>query len=181
MRTRDVFWIFLVVFFVVTSIYLYMLFSASSEAVSVCGNGMCEKNENCLDCTEDCSCKNGAYCSAQGRCLQTECGDGDCGPGENSGNCCSDCSCMENGSICNTDNQLCEFPGTEISDETVRQSIVAYYEAKGEVIARIEISGSTMNNDQLVKSAFVYIEGEEYERTVLINESGDVVEELFRW
>lgn len=43
-----------------------------------CGNGICEKGENCDSCYKDCACKSPAECY-QAKCVVPECGgDGDC-------------------------------------------------------------------------------------------------------
>lgn len=44
-----------------------------------CGNGICSDDENCNNCPEDCSCKDGETCNVDGKCESVECkSDSDC-------------------------------------------------------------------------------------------------------
>jgi len=72
-----------------------------------CGDGACEKNENCVSCIKDCACPDNQECSKEKRrCVDKEnstpepkkayCGDGACDAGEGCDNCLKDCPCADN-------------------------------------------------------------------------------------
>jgi hypothetical protein len=91
------------------------------EYQEICGDGLCEVDENCNNDREDCqdrqcleptcvdgcgenfvpnrgtdeSCNNGYHCNGAGTCVQNVCGDGYCDIGENPANCQADCSCSD--------------------------------------------------------------------------------------
>jgi hypothetical protein len=60
-------------------------------AKAVCGNNICEAEESCSNCPQDCKCPNGYQCQ-EGICLPTPvCGNGYCEKGETPENCPEDC------------------------------------------------------------------------------------------
>ncbi len=67
-----------------------------------CGNGICDSNENCSTCPQDCQCPTGQLCQ-NGTCQQSNsCGNGICEAGrkEDCGSCTQDCKCAS-GETCN--------------------------------------------------------------------------------
>jgi len=73
------------------------------ECINLCGNGICEadENEDCSNCIADCGCNDYEQCS-WGVC-KTYCGNGRCESDENCWKCNSDCLC--------DDEEKCEYPG----------------------------------------------------------------------
>jgi MYXO-CTERM domain-containing protein len=71
----------------------------------VCGNGKCENNENCSNCSQDCgsccgngACDNGENCGSCSKDCGSCCGNGQCDNGENCSTCDKDCGkCCGNG------------------------------------------------------------------------------------
>lgn len=61
---------------------------------SVCGNDVCDKDENCITCREDCTCPTGLYCSKKyEKCVESMCGNDVCEKDENCITCLEDCKC----------------------------------------------------------------------------------------
>lgn len=78
--------------------------------VKQCGNGLCDGNENCATCAQDCPCRAGASCEkSTGRCRAGKCGDGTCDSAEDCGNCAQDCKCKD-GKVCQSNR--CVVKGT---------------------------------------------------------------------
>ncbi|MHA1973493.1 MAG: hypothetical protein ACTSW1_10895 [Candidatus Hodarchaeales archaeon] len=146
---------------VVVSVFMFFRQSKPPEKVAVCGNGNCETGENCHDCSVDCKCNPGEYCSKETKkCLKPVCGNGRCEPFENQENCCNDCGCPPD-YICNENTYICELPRVEISDERVRELVREYYEAQGiEVVEFVDIMVGKYG-DKYGKRASVIIKGEE--------------------
>jgi hypothetical protein len=90
-----------------------------------CGNNVCELNEDCQSCTQDCGCKNNQYCETQAKvCKTPTCGNGIIEQGETQENCCSDVACSTN-LICNKSNQTC-MTKTNSSDSDIQQVVSKY-------------------------------------------------------
>lgn len=75
----------------------------NSECIKYCGNGICDNDETCRTCTEECSCESDEEC-INDICTSEYCGDGKCNNNENCGSCLIDCKCNEN---YNCTNSLC--------------------------------------------------------------------------
>ncbi len=81
----------------------------------VCGDGKCDKTENCADCVKDCGCKADEECSFEKKCVEKEiepegpeCGDGVCDASENCFD-CKDCRCGT-GMRCSPTEKICVKP-----------------------------------------------------------------------
>ena len=81
---------------------------------AVCGDGKCDKTENCANCVKDCICKADEECS-KGICVEKEttpekskCGDGVCDASENCFD-CKDCRC-ERDERCSPAEKVCIKP-----------------------------------------------------------------------
>jgi len=68
--------IYVLIGLVLLIVFVSVLFFISARE-SVCGNGICEVDENCFDCPKDCECVDGEYCSPEEKiCVMPTCGDG---------------------------------------------------------------------------------------------------------
>lgn len=89
---------------------------------SVCGDGTCDKGENCADCAKDCACSSGEMCrESEKTCVRKEpvkppvkpsnpvCGNSVCDSGENCFDCPTDCKC-QSGEYCSTTEKICLKP-----------------------------------------------------------------------
>lgn len=83
---------------------------------TLCGNGICDYEENCGSCLTDCSCDEGMSCLFN-VCSNTFCGNDICDLNENCENCQSDCSCLKNEECINNvcSEKLC---GNGVCDST---------------------------------------------------------------
>ncbi len=91
-----------------------------------CGDSVCDPDESCSSCPQDCGCQAGAYCSSWDTCEPKEaCGDSICTATENNtGSCCSDCGCQANG-VCNTNANRC-IPRAPLSPTYINATVAAY-------------------------------------------------------
>ena len=104
---------------ILLSVIAFAFFSGSSRE-SVCGNDICEVDENCFDCSDDCKCNVGEICSEEKKiCVNIEgeeeenrCGDGTCEVDENCFDCSDDCKCKI-GEICSEEKKTCVKVGEE--------------------------------------------------------------------
>ncbi len=81
---------------------------------SVCGNNICEYDENCYSCSSDCKCKSGEVCSKEKKiCVketkQKVCGDSICEANENCYDCPKDCKCVGE-EYCSAEEKRCIKP-----------------------------------------------------------------------
>jgi len=144
---------------------------------TVCGDGVCEQNENCYDCAVDCKCQSNEYCSEDKKCMQPVCGNNICEIYEDQTNCCEDCPCVGELEICNKEKHSCERPTISISDERVEELARNYYTNKGKIIKEIGGIKNIIYQDKHMKSIRVIIEEEEYKINYIgVTESEEVIE-----
>lgn len=80
----------------------------------ICGNGICEPNENCGICRQDCSCPSGYECKEY-ECVPLTtvtpslCGNQKCELDENCWDCPEDCKCAKN-EYCSENEKKCVKP-----------------------------------------------------------------------
>jgi len=132
-----------------------------------CGNGLCERGEDCLTCKRDCGCAEGERCY-EGKCVKIECGNGRCEPGETMVNCCEDCGC-EQGQRCV--NNTCQYLFS-LTDSEVKEKMNNYLDQHGYVNYSFDIDGTYKYNGKLVKFIYVYINGTTF--SFGIDESGNI-------
>lgn len=143
----------------------------------VCGNNVCESEENCYDCPKDCKCAEGEYCSAEEKtCVKPVCGDGRCEPYENSMNCCLDCECDIRGEVCNKVTYICEMPTINLTDERINELVTSYYSNQGKTIDNLEIMEEFVWENKTGRNVEVRIQGEERLRFVLVTEEEEIIE-----
>ncbi len=100
-----------------------------------CGDGICDPNEGCNTCPQDCRCTSSQYCADNGVCYQKVlCGDNKCDESEKE-SCCLDCGC-KNGNICNDFTGKCQAPIT-IAQE-ILNNIISNYSSEGEYIGMVD-------------------------------------------
>ena len=144
---------------------------------SVCGNGICEIDENCYECPIDCKCEEGQYCSPEKKeCVSPLCGNGICEPFETYEDCCDDCGCLTEYEECNKTTHRCEIPKIDMSEEMVKELVSAYFEKKGMKIEEFGLISDTIYKDKPAKSCGVVIKGENWPRLVVVTEDGEVIE-----
>ena len=175
-KGKYVKWLLILAVVLVVGFFIYTTF-IGLERKPVCGDGICEADENCWDCPKDCSCGSDEYCSQETKtCESASCGNGECEPGESIANCCSDCGCGTEIEMCNEETQECYVPEANISDEFVREKVMNYYTSKGLNVTWINVTESTKIGDKSAKTALVNITGEFYLYIVAVTEDGEVVE-----
>lgn len=125
-----------------------------------CGNGLCERGEDCETCGEDCGCGEGAVCQ-KGQCVYTSpplakmCGNGKCDAGETMIDCCEDCGC-EQGQQC-IDNS-CQYPFS-LTDKEVEEKMNNYLDRHGYNNYIIDVGAAWYYQDKLIKSIHVHVNG----------------------
>jgi hypothetical protein len=168
---RRIIFLIIILFVVITAIIIVFLFQKSSK----CGNDICEKDENCVKCFQDCKCSSGEYCSQQlNSCVKSECGNNNCEPIEDADNCCLDCDCYMPSEICNTELNKCEHKEINLTDENAMQIARTYFENDGKNVTSVEVFGIFTWKNKLGKSVIVYIEGENF-GSVFITENEELM------
>ncbi len=143
----------------------------------VCGNKVCESGENCYDCSRDCKCVDGEYCSPEEKiCVMPTCGDGRCGPYENSMNCCLDCDCELRGEVCNTVTHKCEMPDVALTDKRIEEWVVNHYNTQGKNVDDLEIQEVFVWENKVGRKVGVKIPDQKWLSFVLVTEDEEVIE-----
>ncbi len=132
-----------------------------------CGNGLCERGEDCETCGEDCGCAEGAHCY-DGQCVKIECGNGKCDAGETMINCCEDCGC-EQGQEC-IDN-VCKYLFS-LANEEIEEKMNNYLDQHGYINYSMDIDGTYYYEGKLVKFIYVYVNDTTF--SFGMDESGNV-------
>ena len=173
-KTNKLWYIIIAV--VILGLLSFILFKVMTST-ALCGNGVCEAEENCYDCSEDCKCEEGKYCSAEKKeCVEPDCGNGVCEIFESSENCCLDCECAIPGEICNEETKKCELQEMEISDERAKELAISYYENESLVVVSTEVIKTTVYDEKLIKQVRVQISGEQWFRYVGVTDDEEVME-----
>lgn len=141
---------------------------------SICGNKICEKDENCGNC-EDCKCKEGQYCSNT-KCVTPVCGNGECELFEKPSECCIDCECWNPGEVCNIEINKCEVREIRISDDRIRELVISYFEGESKEVISLDIKGLITWENKLGKNVIVEIKGQEWFSTVIVTEDEKVID-----
>jgi len=172
---------FLLVILIVSTIAVvvigFYIVQNTGRPESVCGNNVCEKNENCFDCPQDCKCPTGKHCSENTRsCVAPACGNQECELFEDPSGCCIDCGCWTPGEVCNMTANICQKGDIKISDQEVKEAVINYYKSKGITITPDEIivEGVTTYKNKLAKQAHVKIN--EIFSLLLVTEEKEVIE-----
>lgn len=144
---------------------------------AVCGNEVCERNENCFTCKEDCKCPVGQYCSEEFKaCVEPTCGNGVCELFETPDECCIDCECYGRGEICNITTNKCEVKEVKISDERVRELVIDYFSGQNKNVTSMEIIGPLVWESNIGKEVMVHIEDQAWFSLVLVTDEEKVIE-----
>ncbi|MEM5874472.1 MAG: hypothetical protein QW641_00895 [Candidatus Aenigmatarchaeota archaeon] len=149
---------------------LFLFFKAP-----VCGNLVCEKGENCLNCKIDCSCQFGMYCH-EGVCISPTCGNKKCEPFETPYECCIDCECWGKGEICNIEINKCEIREIKISDEKIKELVIEYFKNKSKEIEKIEIKDLITWENKLGKNVIVVLKNQEWFIPIIVTEDEKIIE-----
>lgn len=144
----------------------------------VCGNNICEIEENCFDCSHDCKCKSNEYCSDQSKeCVVPVCGNGECEQSETPKNCCDDCGCFVPDEICNQVTHKCGPPQVNLSDERLRELVDTYFRNQGKRVSSVGEIRSRLYEGEPAKSCVVTLEGEEDRvYNIIVTETEEIIE-----
>jgi len=149
----------------------------STIPATKCGDGICEVDEDCNTCPEDCGCEAGEYCSDNGICRGDVCGDGQCTEGERE-SCCQDCSC-EGDEICNKYTGSC-VKSVEADKSDVEEVIDGYLKENG-ISARIVHIEDSYFKDKAIKEVLLDCSQPDSEVpcgiTLILDENLNIVEE----
>lgn len=110
--SKKILYVVGVVILLIAVISAFFIFKSPSEQNTVCGDSVCDNDEDCRNCLKDCPCKTDEICKDR-ICVKKEvpkevCGNGKCESGENEDNCCDDCPCTAQNTVCNTKTHKCE-------------------------------------------------------------------------
>jgi len=150
-----------------------LVFFLQKEAV--CGNGLCENDEDCSICIQDCKCDSGKYCSLN-KCVSPECGNGVCEPFEKPDICCVDCECWNQGEVCNKEKNKCEVKEFEITNDRIKEIVTDYFESRGRTIDSIEIKNILTWENKLGRNVHVKLTDQDRYMTLVIMEDEKVFE-----
>jgi hypothetical protein len=160
---------------VLVSVFILFLRPEKQPEV-VCGDKVCDKTENCYDCSTDCKCESNEYCPEKNKkCTEPICGNGKCEPFEIPENCCDDCPCTIAGEVCNKDTHACESE-IQLSDERVKQLATEYFEKKGITVISVNVEGPGKYQNKIGKVAGVRIPDQKWLTRVLVTEQEEVIE-----
>jgi hypothetical protein len=170
---RNIWYVLIICFVLVFFIVGYVILLPKA----VCGNKVCEKDENCITCREDCSCPAGKYCSEKTKsCVAPICGNGVCELFETPAECCRDCDCYP-GAVCNQKLNLCEKKEFGLTDERVKEIIGSYYNSLGKKVVSIDIADIVNVGNKIGRRAIVNFENEEEWKAVIVTEDEKIIEE----
>jgi len=149
----------------------------SCPVSSICGDNICESGENCYDCPKDCKCGKVHYCSfEEKKCVKPICGNEICESYESPSNCCLDCKCTFPGEICNKKTKKCRIPEMNLTDERAIGLTTKHFENLGLEVTSIEILGVGSYNKKLIKKVRVKFFKENWFVYVGITEDGKIIE-----
>jgi hypothetical protein len=166
--------VYLLLTVIVLSVFIGYTFLGSGKEKHFCGDGKCEKDENCTSCASDCKCISGQYCFSVKGCMTPSCGNGVCEPFEPR-KCCEDCGCAA-GEICSKADHQCDQISTGITDQKVEEIIRDYYGKKNMTVVSIEFKSAGEYQGKLYKNALVTLNGQEWQVVVGVSVEGDVKE-----
>ncbi|MBN2095643.1 MAG: hypothetical protein JW727_06340 [Candidatus Aenigmarchaeota archaeon] len=144
---------------------------------SVKNNGVCESGENCLDDREDCTCRQGEYCSLEKKsCVSPICGNGECEYFEDPNNCNKDCGCWQ-GQVYDSAADSCVEKAFTLSEMRIGEVLDAHYSAKGMALSNFTITNTTVTyQNEVGIEVFVSLKSQEGVEPAIVLENGTVVE-----
>jgi len=157
-----------------------LLINGCIKKSPVCGNNICELQEDCNSCIIDCSCNFNEFCDDTGVCRSEACGDDICSLSEkDSKNCCQDCGC-EKGMICNKINQQCQAKA-EISEADTKK-IIEDYMKQNKIEGKIIGVQDTYHKEKAVKQVSIDCRTPTYpimcKIILFVDKEGKIIEEV---
>jgi len=163
------------------SVSLYLIGSREPKVrtivLSKCGDGICEVDEDCNTCPDDCGCKADEYCSENGICRKEVCGDGRCTEREKD-ICCQDCGC-DLGEVCNKYTGKCVK--SVVADKSDVEKVIDEYLKENNISAKIVHIEDSYFKDKAIKEVLLDCSRPDSEVpcgiTLILDENLDIVEE----
>lgn len=149
----------------------------STIDIAKCGDGICEVDEDCNTCPDDCGCKADEYCSENGICRKEVCGDGRCTEREKD-ICCQDCGC-DLGEVCNKYTGKCVK--SVVADKSDVEKVIDEYLKENNISAKIVHIEDSYFKDKAIKEVLLDCSRPDSEVpcgiTLILDENLDIVEE----
>lgn len=150
---------------------------SSTIHIAKCSDGICEVDEDCNTCPDDCGCEIDEYCSENGICRKDVCGDGRCSEKEKE-ICCQDCGC-DLGKICNKYTSKC-VKSVEANKSDVEKVIDKYLKVNN-INAKIVHIGDSYFKDNAIKEVLLDCSKPDSEVpcgiTLILDENLDIIGE----
>ena len=143
-----------------------------------CGNNICNLDEDCNSCFQDCACLEDQYCNDYGICSYEICGDEICSESEIN-LCCEDCGCPED-KICNKYNQECQEKATLSEAQTT--AIANNYLQENKIQGTIVYIEDDYYGDEIIKFVLIDCGSDEFDFPcnimLYIDNNGIIIEEM---